>query len=369
MGSLDHLAVYLSNSCNLACSYCYVAVNQGPPARLNAQEVERAIDEFYARVPSRERKITFLGGEPLLDWPLFVKVARYARERGGPEAVLQTFTNGTLLTPDKVGVLNALDVHCTVSLDGRKKDNDRHRVYHDKTKARSVFDDAAERLRVLDKSRLGVSLVFTAATVDRLLANIHSFHEMGFGRITFNPELYEAWPEDRLAVMRKALSGLSRWYRALLDAGIRPPQIQILYSVIQNLESNRAGERWWHECHNMVLGPDAHYYSCDKALSFPIGHAEDLRSGGVKDGLSWGKRGEQLADFVDWIEQRGGGEKEVFCPIGVVAHARESGRDPARALIDFRRAADTFAAGLNELIDACGNHPMFEEIYANARVV
>jgi sulfatase maturation enzyme AslB (radical SAM superfamily) len=368
MGSLDHLAVYLTNSCNLACSYCYVAVNQGPPARLTFEDVARAVDEFYAKVPAPDRKITFLGGEPLLDWGLFVKAARHAREKGGPRAVLQTFTNGTLLTPQKVAVLNELDVHCTVSLDGGKRDNDRHRVYY-RTPERSVHDDALERLRALDKSRLGVSLVFTAETVDRLLSNIASFHAMGFGRITFNPELYEAWPDEKLAVMRKALSGLARWYRALLDAGVRPPQIQILFAVMQNLEANAAGERWWHECHNMVLGPDAEYYSCDKALSFPVGRAADLRTGGAREGLDWDARGAQLGGFVDWIEERGGGDREVFCPIGVVAHARESGRDPARALSDFRRAADVFAAGLTELIDACGDHPRFEEMYVRARVV
>src|ERR1700684_1306524 len=126
MGSLDHLAVYLSNSCNLACSYCYVAVNQGPPAKLSLKDVSRAVDEFYAKVPPPDRKVTFLGGEPLLDWALFVKVARYAREKGGTDAILQTFTNGTLLPPEKAAVLRELDVHCTISLDGRKEDNDRH---------------------------------------------------------------------------------------------------------------------------------------------------------------------------------------------------------------------------------------------------
>jgi hypothetical protein len=201
------------------------------------------------------------------------------------------------------------------------------------------------------------------------LSNIDAFHRMGFGRITFNPELYEEWPEESLRVMRKALSGLARWYKALLDAGTRPPQIQILYSVMQNLEANRTGERWWHDCHNMVLGPDGRYYSCDKALSYPTGTAKDLQSGGVAAGMDWGARESQLRDFVGWIEERGGGDKEVFCPIGVVAHAKQGGRDPERALKSFRRAADAFAAGLTELVELCAGHPMFEEIYADVRVV
>ncbi len=368
MGRLDHLAVYLSDSCNLACSYCYVAVNQGPGARLTFAQVRRAVDEFCEAVPSPDRKVTFLGGEPLLDWKLFQQSARYARERGGDDIILQTFTNGTLLTPDKVAFLKEVGVHCTISLDGKKADNDKHRVYY-KSTDRSVYDDAMEKLGPLDKSNLGVSLVFTADTVDRLLSNIHAFQQMGFGRITFNPELYEDWPEAKLAVMRKALSGLARWYKALLDSGTRAPQIQILYSVMQNLEANRLGERWWHDCHNMVLGPDGRYYSCDKGLSFPIGQAKDLFTGGAEEGMDWNGRGKQLTEFAAYIEKIGGGDKEVFCPIGVVAHARQAGRDPKLALANFRRAADAFAEGLSELVDLCGDHPAFEDIYARARVV
>jgi sulfatase maturation enzyme AslB (radical SAM superfamily) len=368
MGHLDHLAVYLSDSCNLACSYCYVAVNQGPGARLSLEQVKKAVDEFCAKVSPPDRKITFLGGEPLLDWKLFSESARYARRVGGPDIVLQTFTNGTLLTPEKARFLEDAGVHCTISLDGQKKDNDLHRVYH-KTKERSVFDDAMERLAALPKGSLGVSLVFTQDTVDRLLSNVHAFHAMGFGRITFNPELYESWSEEKLAVMRKALSGLARWYKMLLDSGKRPPQIQILFAVMENLEANRLGERWWHECHNMVLGPDGRYYSCDKALTYPVGSAPELRTGGVDGGVDWPGRGRQLAEYAEYIEKIGGGDKEVFCPIGVVAHAKHGGKDPARALADFRRAADVFAEGLAELVDMCGDHPVFEEIYARVRVV
>jgi sulfatase maturation enzyme AslB (radical SAM superfamily) len=368
MGRLDHLAVYLSDSCNLACSYCYVAVNQSPASRLTLGQVRRAIDEFCAAVPGPDRKVTFLGGEPLLDWKLFAGAARHARERGGPDIVLQTFTNGTLLTPEKAAFLEEVGVHCTISLDGGKADNDRHRVFF-KDASRSVYDEALERLRPLSKRSLGVSLVFTQDTVDRLLSNVHAFHTMGFGRVTFNPELYEEWSEEKLAVMRKALSGLARWYKSLLDAGARPPQIQILFAVMENLEANARGERWWHECHNMVLGPDGRYYSCDKALSYPVGSAPALRTGGVEDGLDWSGRGRQLVEFSRWIEQQGGGDTEVFCPIGVVAHARQGGRDPVRALKAFRRAADVFAEGLTELVDLCGDHPVFEEIYARVRVV
>jgi sulfatase maturation enzyme AslB (radical SAM superfamily) len=365
--ALDHLAVYLSNSCNLACSYCYVAVNQGPAARLDLEKIRRAVDEFVAKVPPERRKITFIGGEPLLDWPLFVEAARYARRATGPEGVLQTFTNGTLLTPEKTAFFDEVGVHCTVSLDGKKEDNDRHRVYY-KTTERSVYDDAMERLRPLDKSNLGVSLVFTSHTVDRLLSNVDAFHRMGFGRITFNPELYEAWPEEKIAVMKKVLLGLSRWYRALLDAGVRPPQLQILFAVLEAVENAETNDRWWHDCHNMTLGPEGNYYSCDKALSFPVGAAADLRSGDTGKGVDWVERQRQLDDPTAFIEAQGEGSGQVFCPIGVVEHSKHAGRDPAAALKNFRRVADAFAEGLKALIARCEGHPVYEEIYGRARV-
>ena len=364
--ALDHLAVYLSNSCNLACSYCYVAVNQGPAARLDLAAIRRAVDEFAAKVPPERRKVTFLGGEPLLDWPLFVQAARYARATLGPQGVLQTFTNGTLLTPEKMAVLDELGVHCTVSLDGSKTENDLHRVYY-KTTERSVYDDAMERLAPLNKANLGVSLVFTAKTVDRLLANVDAFHRMGFGRITFNPELYEEWPEDRIEVLRHVLKGLSRWYRAIMDAGVRPPQFQILYAVLEAIENNATDSSWWHDCHNMTLGPEGRYYACDKALSFPVGKAEDLRCGTPETGTDWDGRQARLDDPTAFIENAGEGKGQVFCPIGVVEHARHSGRDPRAALANFRRVADAFAEGLKDLIARCEGHPAYEELYGRAR--
>src|SRR5579883_1388340 len=176
----DHLAVYLSNSCNLACSYCYVSVNQGPAVRPTFAQLKASIDFFLDEVEHPRKKITFLGGEPFVEWANLEQAARYAREKGGPGLVLQTFTNGTLLSPEKMAVLDDLDLHVTVSLDGRKAANDKHRVYY-RAKDRSVFDDVMARLDGLDLSRLGVSLVFTSETVEEFTRNVDHFYRMGFG--------------------------------------------------------------------------------------------------------------------------------------------------------------------------------------------
>ena len=253
-------------------------------------------------------------------------------------------------------------VHCTISLDGRKDDNDKHRVYY-KTTERSVHDDVMERLAPLRKSNLGVSLVFTAHTVDRLLSNVDAFHRIGFGRITFNPELYEVWPEAKIAVMRTVLSGLARWYKVLLDSGTRAPQLQILFAVLESLEHNRAGERWWHSCHNMTLGPDGKYYSCDKALSFPVG-APGLRVGRPRrHGLG---RRPPIDGFVDWIEKRAG-DQEIFCPSA--SSLMRASRARSDAALANSGACGGLRRGPVRFVDSCQAHPAFQELYVRARVV
>ncbi|MBI3554091.1 MAG: radical SAM protein [Elusimicrobia bacterium] len=352
----------------MACSYCYVSVNQGPPVHLSLAALKRSVDYFLEKVEGPSKKITFLGGEPFLNWPLFQDIARYARARGGPGLVLQTFTNGTLMSPERLVFLDSQEVHTTISLDGRKAANDKHRVYF-KNKERSVFDDVMGRIKGLPKDNLGVSLVFTHDTIDEFLSNVDYFYKMGFWRITFNPELYDVWPERKLSVMRAQLKGLTRYYKLILEKNLRPFQIQILYSIMENAGKNKAGLKWWHDCHNVVLGPEGQFYACDKPLALPIGKAEAQHVGNADTGMDWAKREGHYAEAIDFIEQRGWGKDETFCPMGVYFYAKEAGKDPEPMMANFHKVAEVFADGLLELVAELESHPVFQDIYVNARVV
>jgi sulfatase maturation enzyme AslB (radical SAM superfamily) len=365
MASPDHLAVYLTNSCNLACSYCYVSVNQGPPVALSLEQIKRNVDHFLERVPGRAegKKITLLGGEPFLNWKLFQDAARYARQRGGPDLVLQTFTNGTLLSPDKLDFLNEHRVFATISLDGRKEDNDRKRVYY-RLKDRSVYEDVMRRLEGMDLSGLGVSLTFDTTSIEHLISNVDSFWRMGFGRVAFNPDLYENWTGERVAVLKTVMDAFRRYYRLVLDSP-RPFQLQMLFSVIDD----KSDQGWWHDCHNVVLGPDEKFYACDKALTFPVGEAKEQIVGDASKGMDWGARRETFDRAIEWLEKRDGKREETFCPMGVYFYAEHKGEDPAGIVDNFHLVSDAFADGLKALVADCQSHPAFQELYVRPRIV
>jgi hypothetical protein len=84
--------------------------------------------------------------------------------------------------------------------------------------------------------------------------------------------------------------------------------------------------------------------------------------------VDWTDRQRQLDEPTAYIESRGEGGGHIFCPIGVVDHAKLAGRDPAAALANFRRVADAFGDGLKDLVARCEKHPVYEEIYGRPRV-
>jgi sulfatase maturation enzyme AslB (radical SAM superfamily) len=361
----NHLAVYLSNRCNLQCRYCYVAVNQGEAAYLDFEAIRRNVDYFLETVPGPDRKFTFLGGEPLLNFGLLQRAVEYVRLKAGPDAVLQTFTNGTSLTKERLAWLEERRVFVTLSLDGAKEVNDANRVFA-RGSDRSVFDEVLSKLEDLPKSSLGVSLVFDSTSVGSLLRNIDLFYRMGFSRITFNPQLYELWPEDKLRELELVMDGFRRYYKAILAGGSRPFSVPILFSV---LETERSGASWWHECHNVVLGPDGSFYSCDKALSFTLDRVRDGRAGDAAAGMDWGKRAEELASARREVEEAVGGKEQHFCPMGVVFYSKYAGV-PAKPLVEnFTQVSGIFGGALRRLVEELRPLPAFRALYQDVQLV
>ena len=59
--------VRLSGRCNLACDYCFDSANCAPSDHLDQPTAERIADYILA-VPGNKPLISFLGGEPLVNW-------------------------------------------------------------------------------------------------------------------------------------------------------------------------------------------------------------------------------------------------------------------------------------------------------------
>jgi MoaA/NifB/PqqE/SkfB family radical SAM enzyme len=113
---------YITNKCNLRCSYCFIHSPDACPKFLKEEftkeEAFNLLDEAYEL---GVRMIFLLGGEPLM-YPHFGEVVAYIRKKG---MVCHVMTNGLLMTKF-LDELKLSDGVC-VSLDGLDEANDHFR--------------------------------------------------------------------------------------------------------------------------------------------------------------------------------------------------------------------------------------------------
>lgn len=138
-----HFIVKLHGRCNLACDYCYMYEMadqswRGKPVAMSRTTVDataaRIAEHLSAhRTETTEAVISLHGGEALLAGADGLDYAASAFRAAVPEGVqarLTLTTNGVLLSDERiVRALERHDVSVTLSLDGAREAQDRHRKY------------------------------------------------------------------------------------------------------------------------------------------------------------------------------------------------------------------------------------------------
>ncbi len=207
---LTTLVVNVTNQCNLSCEYCYeygedkiVDTENGKKPKFMSEETARQSVEFMldASGTNDVARMTFFGGETLLNLPVLKKTIPYARRRGsevGKHVEFSLTTNATLLDADTIEFLAENDIGVTVSIDGPRDMQNRFRVFHD---GRGSYDVVLPKIKALlarHTSRpVGARVTLTSEVLDvvrifRHLTEEIGFHDVGFAPVTTSPNLPHA---------------------------------------------------------------------------------------------------------------------------------------------------------------------------------
>jgi uncharacterized protein len=175
-----------TNSCNLACKYCYADSEDDQPV-MDDNTLENTITKIVKQ-QGKETVINFLwhGGEPLLmGLDFYTKVVEIEKElRDEGYAIKNSMqTNGTLLTEKTLDFLLSEKFNIGVSLDGPKEINDLTRVYPDGS---SSFNQTISALHLLKEKRgsAGVVAVINSTNVHQIDKLYDFFQREG---ISFKP--------------------------------------------------------------------------------------------------------------------------------------------------------------------------------------
>ncbi|MEV6796623.1 FxsB family cyclophane-forming radical SAM/SPASM peptide maturase [Streptomyces sp. NPDC051320] len=170
----NEFVVKLHSRCNLACDYCYIyeMADQswhGQPTFMAEDTMATIVERIgeHAEQHRLKRVVVILhGGEPLLAGlertEFFVGTLR-SRLAGITPLTLLVQTNGVLLDQAYLEMFARNRVYVSVSLDGGREENDRHRRYRN---GRGSFDDVSRGLGLLGSNRYRSLFAGMLCTVD-----------------------------------------------------------------------------------------------------------------------------------------------------------------------------------------------------------
>ncbi|WP_340620032.1 cyclophane-forming radical SAM/SPASM peptide maturase XyeB [Xenorhabdus siamensis] len=159
---IKHIEIILkiSERCNINCTYCYV-FNMGNTLAADSTPIisldnVAALRGFFERSVIENEieviQVDFHGGEPLMmKKERFNQMCEILREGnyGSSRLVLALQTNGILIDDEWIALFEKHQVHASISIDGPKHINDRHRLDQ---KGKSTYEGTVKGLRMLQNA-------------------------------------------------------------------------------------------------------------------------------------------------------------------------------------------------------------------------
>lgn len=201
-----HMLV-LTTRCNCKCNYCHASSSDTKSQNSDMDfNIARSAVDMIFQSPSRDIKIEFQGGEPLLNWEVLKKTVLYVKEsikRNNTGRIgFVICTNLMLIDEDKLKFCKDHNIDISTSLDGPKNLHDLHRKSRS---GESSYDKFLEKLE-LTRNILGLEscnalLTITRDHLKKLRETVDEYIKLGFNGVflrSINPYGYAIENKDFL---------------------------------------------------------------------------------------------------------------------------------------------------------------------------
>ncbi len=164
-----HLILNISQTCNLACIYCYGDEGEyGKAGYLSTERAYQIIDWFIDNSGATNAlAISFFGGEPLLNFPIIQKCVEYSQQKAkdrGKKISFGVTTNGTLLTHAIAKWLKNNKIQLNLSYDGYLQQQ--QRKYKNGSSSHPDLEKAIAILRDLYGANFKITTTLATDTAD-----------------------------------------------------------------------------------------------------------------------------------------------------------------------------------------------------------
>ena len=286
--SWNKLELALSETCNLACTYCYCSTcrdmpNQGMMSETVARQAITWL--FAASGRSKNVSITFFGGEPLLNKTVLRFAIEYSQKLAilhGKKVFYSMTTNGTLLDDEVIGFIKRYNFGLMVSLDGPPEIHNRQCPTRE---GQGSFDAAAAGIKKLMARRRSVTVRCTMIhPAPRMLDLIRFFEDFGFTRIVLgrtvnpvNPSSVDCTAEDFAGIDRQEREEVIPWILEKLAKGETPKYFP--YATDLNTEPKVSPFKCGACRGTTTVGADGNLYPCHRFVGMRAWQIGNISNG------------------------------------------------------------------------------------------
>jgi uncharacterized protein len=163
------LLIKLTGACNWACTYCYDYETSRFRESIRLEDIASAIEQIIAH--HSQVTLMFHGGEPLLQFSELKRIVEFTKEcckRLSGSARYSLQTNGSLITEEIIGFLDAHSFDVGMSIDGPPRLNDLTRVDHLGRGTAYALEGLFWRQREFMTTRVGFITTVTSRNVNEL---------------------------------------------------------------------------------------------------------------------------------------------------------------------------------------------------------
>ena len=187
------LTMNICHSCNMRCDYCFASGGNYKMKEefMGEKTIKNSIDYLFDNISSSDIiMVSFFGGEPFMNWDGIKTGINHCNERNkavNKKMIFYITTNGTLVTREHLEFLAQFDVRITVSLDGDRDVNDKHRFFIDGSSAFDKTVKAIELIVSYPQITLQVRPTVDEYGSTKIIETANFLESLGVTRIHFRP--------------------------------------------------------------------------------------------------------------------------------------------------------------------------------------
>lgn len=216
--NLMECTVYLTDSCNLRCNYCYQGDTKN--SSFLSREKMRDIIKYIFNTNIEEKiYLTFLGGEPLLNKKRLYEAVDLIKTEYLEYKEMFEFsitTNGILLKDKDIDFFEGNNFKISISLDGNRETNELNRSSLNGKDTYSIITEHLKKLVDRDYN-FSVRMTVTANNVHLFYTNILYFYNMGIKKINCAFDHFGDWEEEQIKELDRQFKLVDDFYLDVLS--------------------------------------------------------------------------------------------------------------------------------------------------------